>query len=98
MQERPNSGQIVAVLGAAERAAISARETRRRLGRRRTQRRESQLLGARARCAEAAIPLRSYIGMVAWGGISQDDEISMKNIMSKLRYERRQIDKMLANF
>jgi hypothetical protein len=33
--------------------------------------------------------------MVAWDGIALDDELAMKKIMEALRYERRQIDKML---
>ncbi len=84
----------MAAVGAGERAVLSSRALRKRLGRRKTQRRRKQLTAAREACADAAKPLRSYIGMVAWEGISQEDEISMKNIMAKLRYERRQIDKM----
>jgi hypothetical protein len=84
----------MAALGAAERAVFHARSTRKKLGRRRTARRSTQLLAARQRCSEAAAPLRSYIGMIAWGGISLDDELAMKRQMEKLRYERRQIDKM----
>lgn len=96
-QPRPKSAEIATALGDAERAVTHARDTRKRLGRRRPPRREEQLTAARARCADAAIPLRSYIGMVAWGGISLDDELAMKRQMELLRYERRQIDKMLAN-
>lgn len=33
--------------------------------------------------------------MSAWGGISTDDDLAMKRVMEALRYERRQIDKML---
>lgn len=93
-QARPTSAQITVTLGVAERAALHARETRKRLRRRKTKRRKDQLLEARQRCAEAAKPLRSYIGMVAWEGISLDDELAMKRQMERLRYERRQIDKM----
>lgn len=93
-QARPKAPEITAVLGAAERAVLHSRSTRKKLGRRRTARRESQLLAARQRCAEAAAPLRSYIGMIAWEGIALDDELAMKRQMADLRYERRQIDKM----
>lgn len=83
-------------LAAGNSAAAAARDTRKRLGRRRTAQRTKQLTAARKRCADAAEPLRSWIGMVAWGGISLADELAMKNMMTKLRYERRQIDKMLG--
>jgi hypothetical protein len=33
--------------------------------------------------------------MVAWGGIELDDELAMKKAMEALRYERRQLTKML---
>lgn len=32
--------------------------------------------------------------MAAWDKIALDDELAMKGVMEKLRYERRQIDKM----
>lgn len=93
-QPRPTYQEVAAGITAAERAAAASRETRLRLGRRRTKRRAQQLAAARQRCADAAKPLRSWLGMVAWGGIRQADEIAMKKVMEKLRYERRQIDKM----
>lgn len=91
---RPTPSQITVALSAAERAVMSSRETRKRLGRRRTNRRKTQLLAAREGCAEAAVPIRSWLGMAAWGGIALDDELAMKRQMERLRYERRQIDKM----
>ena len=94
-QPRPNPDQISAAIGAAERAVLFARETRKGLRRRRTARRAQRLSTARERCAAAARPLRSFIGMAAWDGIHIDDELAMKKVMEKLRYERRQIDKML---
>lgn len=84
----------MAALGDAERAVSYSRDTRKRLGRRRTPTRKKLLLAARERCADAAVPMRSWLGMVAWGGITLDDELAMKRQMERLRYERRQIDKM----
>lgn len=98
MQEAPTAEQISAALMAAEDACAHTRATRRRLGRRRTQQRQRQLSDARERCAEAAKPLRSYIGMVAWHDLPIEQELAMKTAMSELRYERRQIDKMLARY
>jgi hypothetical protein len=98
MQTRPTTQQIMAALGVAERAVLDSQATRRSLGRRKTKLRQKRLAEARQRCAEAAKPLRSYIGMAAWEGISLEDELLMKRQMERLRYERRQLDKMLARY
>lgn len=95
MQERPTTAQMRAASSAGEKAADEARALRGRLKRRKTPTRTRQLTAARAACAAAAEPLRSYIGMVAWHDIYIDHELMMKSVMVKLRYERRQIDKML---
>lgn len=93
-QPRPTHDEISAAVAAAERIAASAAAVRKRYHRRRAPQRKSALLGARTRCNEAAKPLRSWIGMSAWGGIDLEDELAMKKVMEALRYERRQIDKM----
>lgn len=95
MQRTPSSEQIKTALTAADTAVEAARRTRNRLGRRRTPSREDSLKAAAARCAEAAKPLRSLIGMVAWHNLSTEDELAMKDAIARLRYERRQISKML---
>lgn len=92
---RPTTEQIAAAVSFAERAVTSAAEVRKRYHRRRTPQRDRALEEARTRCEQAAAPLRSWIGMVAWGGISLDDELAMKGATESLRYERRQIAKML---
>ena len=94
-QERPDHAQITAAVRAAEAVVGSAAAVRGRYHRRKAPKRQASLEDARARCADAAKPLRSWIGMVAWGGIELDDELAMKGAVEKLRYERRQIDKML---
>lgn len=93
-QNRPTHREIELAIEAADLAVGRSRGARKRLGRRRTPTRNEQLASCRAGCAEAATPLRSYIGMSAWGGIDIDDELAMKKAMEALRYERRQIDKM----
>lgn len=93
-QPSPTQEQIKAALTVSAEAVIHAREVRKRVGRRRTPRRAAQLTAARERCAHAAEPLRSFIGMVAWHDLPVGQELSMKKAMSELRYERRQIDKM----
>lgn len=95
MQTPPSKHDIDTAVEAASDAAAHARHVRERLGRRRTARREDQLTAARQRCTDAAVPLRSYIGMVAWHDFHIDQELAMKNAIAALRYERRQIDKML---
>lgn len=95
-QPRPNPTEIAAAVEVATAAVRHSADVRKRHGRRRAPTREKQLTAARTRCAEVAQPLRSWLGMAAWGGIDIDDELAMKKIMEKLRYERRQIDKMLA--
>lgn len=94
-QPRPTHDQISAAVSAADRAVTAAVAVRKRYHRRRAPQRESALVGARTRCEESAKPLRSWIGMSAWGGIELDDELAMKKVMEALRYERRQIAKML---
>lgn len=94
-QPTPTPTQIRDALRAAERSVTHARDTRRRYRRRHTKLRDEHLRAARKRCAESAAPLRSYIGMVAWHNLSAEDELAMKRQVAELRYERRQIDKML---
>ncbi len=94
MQDSPTSEQIMAAIGVAAEAVAHARDVRKRVGRRRTPTRAAKLAAARARCAAAAEPLRSFIGMVAWHNLSNEQELDMKNAIAALRYERRQIDKM----
>jgi hypothetical protein len=94
-QPRPHSEQITAALGTADAAMAAARKTRARYRGRKTPGRVDALCDARARCEAAAEPMRSWLGMVAWGGIALEDELAMKKAMADLRYERRQIAKML---
>lgn len=96
MQTPPTKEQIEAAISVAKEATSHASDVRKRVGRRRTPKRAAQLTAARERCAAAADPLRSFIGMVAWDkhGITLEQELEMKKAMEKLRYERRQIDKM----
>lgn len=94
MQTSPTKEQIDAAILVAEEAVSHASDVRKRVGRRKTPRRAAQLTAARERCAAAAEPLRSFIGMIAWHDLPVEFELSMKSAMQKLRYERRQIDKM----
>lgn len=94
MQTSPTKEQIEAAISVAEEAVSHARDVRKRVGRRRTPKRAAQLTAARERCSSAAEPLRSFIGMIAWHDLPVEQEIAMKDAMQKLRYERRQIDKM----
>lgn len=94
MQERPTTEQIHAAIVSAAAAVESSRRTRASLGRRQTPTRRRRLLAARQRCSDAAGPLRSYIGMIAWHDLPYEQETAMKDAVQKLRYERRQIDKM----
>lgn len=94
MQSPPTKPQIEAAVMVADEAVEHARGVRKRVGRRRTPKRAAQLSAARERCATAAVPLRSFIGMVAWYDLPVDQELAMKGAMQRLRYERRQIDKM----
>lgn len=95
-QPRPTSEEIAAAIQRAAREVRHGREVRRRYRRRRgAPNRETHLKSAHERCGEMAKPLRSWLGMVAWGGISLEDELAMKKAMEDLRYERRQIGKML---
>lgn len=93
-QPHPDRAVIAAALAEATDAVVASKTTRASLGRRRTPTRAKRLTAARDRCAAAAEPIRSWLGMVAWGGIEQEDELAMKKVMTALRYERRQIDKM----
>lgn len=94
MKPKPTQEQITAAVEVGTEAVEHSRALRKRLGRRRTPTRAAQLAAARARCATAAEPLRSFIGMVAWHDLPYEQESAMKDVMTKLRYERRQIDKM----
>lgn len=94
MQTSPTKEQIDAAILVAEEAVNHASDVRKRVGRRKTPRRAAQLTAARERCAAAAEPLRSFIGMIAWHDLPVEFELVMKSAMQKLRYERRQIDKM----
>lgn len=84
-------------IAAGRYAASYAKQLRGRLRRRKTAKRQTQLEAAREKCGKAAAPLRSYIGMVAWDKheITLEQELEMKSVMEDLRYERRQITKML---
>jgi hypothetical protein len=95
-QKSPDHAEIEAAVAAAQTLADNSAAVRRRWRRRNAPTRQPALEGARQRCADAAPQLRSWIGMSAWGGISTDDDLAMKRVMEALRYERRQIDKMLA--
>jgi len=94
-QPRPTHEQIADGVRDAEQATAAASDVRARYHRRRSPRRQPSLEAAKQRCEDAAAPLRSWIGMVAWDGISLADELAMKKAMEGLRYERRQIAKML---
>lgn len=94
MQTPPTKEQIDAAVSVGEEAVSHARDVRKRVGRRRTPTRAARLKAARDRCSAAAEPLRSFIGMIAWHDLPTEWEIAMKGVMEKLRYERRQIDKM----
>lgn len=94
-QPRPTSEQIAAAIREAESASTAAAAVRARYHRRRSPRREPALAAAKERCEAAASPLRSFIGMVAWHDLPVEEELAMKAAMQKLRYERRQIAKML---
>lgn len=95
-QNRPDHDEIANAVARAAAAAKSSAELRKKLRRRQTPTRAAQLDTARDRCSAAAPQLRSWIGMCAWGGIALDDELAMKRVMEALRYERRQIDKMVS--
>lgn len=94
-QSTPDYSQIESAVKVADRAAMLSAEARKKYARRRSPRRESTLNRCRERCSEAAKPLRSYIGMIAWHDLPVDVELMLKNAIAKLRYERRQLDKML---
>lgn len=94
-QPRPNRAEIAAAVAVARTAAGDATTHRKSFRRRRTPRRNEILTRAQKRCENAAVPLRSWLGMTAWGGIELEDELAMKKVMEDLRYERRQIAKML---
>lgn len=96
MQDRPTDKQLQRAIDIGDMVAKASKECRARYGRRRTPQRQERLTWHRKRCAAAAVPLRSYIGMVAWHDIPVDFEIPMKRVIADLRYERRQIDKMLV--
>lgn len=96
-QSRPTYAEIANGLRAAQYAVERSAAVRARYRRRRgLKRRATDLTEARERCERAAPQLRSWLGMVAWGGIKLADELAMKRAMEELRYERRQLTKMLA--
>jgi hypothetical protein len=86
---------MATAVSAARDAVERAGKMRRRLARRRTPHRDAELRAMQGECAEAAVPLRSYIGMVAWHDLPVEQELAMKDAIAALRYERRQIGKML---
>jgi hypothetical protein len=94
-QPTPTADEIASGLRSAETAVTNAANVRQRYRRRRLKRRGEQLTAARDRCVAAAAPLRSWIGMVAWHDLPLETELAMKDAISALRYERRQITKML---
>jgi len=93
----PTAQDIRDAIGAGRYAVSYAKQTRGRFRRRKTKTRRPLLEAAKVKCELAAVPLRSYIGMIAWDKheITVEQEIEMKKIMEDLRYERRQITKML---
>lgn len=95
MQTTPTKQQIEHVVHAALDAVAASSDTRSRFKRRRTPIRTRQLERSLDACVAAAEPLRSFIGMVAWHDFDMDTELMMKDAIAKLRYERRQIAKML---
>lgn len=94
-QPKPDIHALSAAIGAADHAVAAASAARKKFRRRRTTRRDDILLARREACAKAAAPLRSYIGMCAWHDFDVSQETAMKRAIEALRYERRQIDKML---
>ena len=97
MKPSPTEQDIRDAIGAGRYAASYAKQMRGRLRRRNTANRKAKLESAKVKCEQAAEPLRSYIGMIAWDKheITLDQELEMKKTMEALRYERRQITKML---
>lgn len=95
MNTKPSSDAVKSAVSDGLAAAEASRALRKTFRRRRTPQRDRKLRSMRSRCSEAADPLRSYIGMVLWHDIPLADELAMKDAIAKLRYERRQIDKML---
>jgi hypothetical protein len=97
VQPSPTEKDIRDAIGAGCYAASYAKQTRGRLRRRKTAKRQLQLEAARTKCVAAAAPIRSFLGMVAWDKhkITLEQELEMKKVMEDLRYERRQITKML---
>lgn len=96
-QPTPTREDVESALADAAAAVGRARGMRRRLARRRTPNRDAELRAMQGECADRAAPLRSFIGMVAWHDLPTDQELVMKTAIGDLRYERRQIDKMLKN-
>lgn len=95
-QDRPTHAEIVTAVAKVDAAVTYARSRRDWWKRRHAPLRVGQLAAARLRCADAVVPLRSWLGMTAWGGIDTADELEMKRAVAAARYERRQIDKMLS--
>lgn len=97
MKTTPTEQEIRDAIAAGRYAAAYSKQTRGRLRRRKTAKRQPQLEATRLKCEEAAAPLRSFIGMIAWDkhGITLEQELEMKKTMEALRYERRQLTKML---
>jgi len=95
-QKAPDHAQITSAVRLADEVAERSKQTRARWRRRKAPTRGQRLQTAREQCATAAEPLRSWLGMVAWHNLPLEDELAMKAAVQKLRYERRQLDKMLA--
>jgi hypothetical protein len=95
MQDRPTDKQLQQAIDIGRMVAKASAECRARYGRRRTPQRTERLTQHRQRCADAAVPLRSYIGMVAWHDLPLEFDLPMRDVIGELRYERRQITKML---
>lgn len=95
MRVRPSDKQLQQAITAGRAVAKASSECRARYGRRRTPQRTDRLTFHRQRCASAAVPLRSYIGMNAWYDFPLEIDHGLRDAIAELRYERRQIDKML---
>lgn len=95
MQESPTSEQLLRATGDATERVDKSRAMRKRLRRRRTPRRDQELRDMLESLAAAAAPVRRYIGMVLAHDIPMETELALKRASQDLRYERRQIGKML---
>lgn len=97
MAAAPTTLQIEAALQSARDAVLEARATRARWARRhRAKSRQGRLKSALAACEVAALPLRSYIGAVAWHDLPLESDLAMKRAIAALGKERRYLRRMLA--